>query len=125
MQFFAESVCWDEVVPGPAQHHEASHGFCMLVQRLKSTSITTKAWRHEHLNDTLFDETEMEQEESPEETDLFLHDEDDDDDAEDPEITGTVVAEAVVPCSTVTSQVEHAECFVYLRCAYGKHPPRP
>ena len=64
----------------------------------------------------------MEHEEPPEETGLFLHDEDDDDDAEDPEIT---VAEAVVLCSTVTSQVDHAECFVYLRFAYGKHPPKP
>ena len=87
--------------------------------------MTTKAWRHGHLNVTLFDETEMEQEEPPEETDLFLHDEDDDDDAEDPDITGTAVAEAVVPCSTVAFQVEHAERFVYLRCAYGQHPPKP
>ena len=31
---------------GPApQHHEASRGFCMLAQRWKSTSMTTKAWR--------------------------------------------------------------------------------
>ena len=111
---------------GPApQHHEASHGFCMLAQRWKSTSITTKDWHHEHLNVTLFDGTEMEQEEPPQKTDLFLHDEDDDDDAEDPEITGTAVAEAVVSCSTVASQVEHAERFVYLRCAHGKHPPKP
>ena len=50
---------------------------------------------HEHLNGTLFDEKEMEQGEPPEETDLILHD--DDDDAEDPESTGTAVAEAVVP----------------------------
>ena len=55
---------------GPApQHHEASLGFCMPAQRWKSTSITSKAWRREHLNVTLFDETEMEQEEPPEETD--------------------------------------------------------
>ena len=60
----------------------------MPAQRWKSTSITKKAWRHEHLNVTLFDGTEMEQEEPPEETDLFLHDEDDDDDAEDAESTG-------------------------------------
>ena len=46
------------------QHHEASHGFCMPAQRWKNTSITTKAWRHEHLNVTLFDETEMEHEEA-------------------------------------------------------------
>ena len=44
-------------------YHEASHGFCMLAQRWKNTSITTKASRHEHLNVTLFDETEMEHEE--------------------------------------------------------------
>ena len=66
----------------------------MPVQRWKNTSITTKAWRHEHLNGTLFDETEMEQDEPPEETDLILHDDDDDDDTEDPESTGTAVAEA-------------------------------
>ena len=60
----------------------SSHGFCMPAQRWKSTSITTKAWRHEHLNVTLFDETEMVQEEPPEE------------EAEDPESTGTAVAEA-------------------------------
>ena len=48
---------------GPApQHHEASHGFCMPAQRWTNTSITTKVWRHEHLNVTLFDETEMEHE---------------------------------------------------------------
>ena len=39
-----------------------------------------------------------------------------------PESTGTAVAEAV---STVASQVERAERFLYLRCAYGKHPPKP
>ena len=71
----------------------------------ENTSITTKAWRHlsrtfeeaprlaaratrEHLNGTLFDETEVEQEEPPEEADLILHDDDDDDDTEDPESTG-------------------------------------
>ena len=115
----------------------------MPAQRWKNTSITTKAWRHlswtfeeaprlaaraahEHLDGTLFDETEMEQEEPPEETDLILHDDDDDDDdAEDPESTGTAVAEAVVPSSTVASQVERAERFLHLRCAYGKHPPKP
>ena len=66
----------------------------MPVQRWKNTSITTKAWRHEHLNVTLFDETEMEHEEPPEEEDLILYDDDDDDGAEDPESTGTAVAEA-------------------------------
>ena len=60
----------------------------------------------------------MEQEEPPEETDLILHDDDDDDDAGDPESTGTAVTEAV-------SQIERAECFLYLRCAHGKHPPKP
>ena len=62
----------------------------------------------------------MEQEELPEEeTDLILHDDnDDDDDAEDPESTGTAFAEAVVPFSTVACQVERAERFLYLRCAY-------
>ena len=84
----------------------------MPVQRWKNTSITTKAWRHEHLNGTLFDETEMEQDEPPEETDLILHDDDDDDDTEDPESTGTAVAEA---------NTQNASC---QRCAYGKHPPK-
>ena len=65
----------------------------------------------------------MEQEEPPKEEDLILHD--DDDDAEDPESTGTAVAEVVAPSSTVASQVERAERFLYLRCAYGKHPPKP
>ena len=91
----------------------SSHGFCMPAQRWKSTSITTKAWRHEHLNVTLFDETEMVQEEPPEEEDLILHDDDDDDGAEDPESTGDSCCGG-----------KHAECFVYLRCAYGKHPPK-
>ena len=54
------------------------------------------------------DVTELEKEEPPEETDLTPHEDDDDEDAEDP--TGTAVAEAVVPL---------------LRCAYGKHPPKP
>ena len=119
---------------------------CAEVQ--KNTSITTKAWRHlswtfeeaprlaaratrEHLNGTLFDETEVEQEEPPEEADLILHD-DDDDDAEDPESTGTAVAEASTavaeasePFPTVAAEVARAERFLYLRCAYGKHPPKP
>ena len=80
---------------------------------------------HEHLNGTLFDETEMEQEDALEETDFILYDDDDDDGVEDPESTGTVVAEAVVPFSTVASHVERAERFLYLRCANSKHPPKP
>ena len=101
----------------------------MPAQRWKNTSITTNAWRHlswtfedvprlaartahEDLNGTLFDE------ERPEETDLILHDDDDDDDdAEDHQSTGTAVAEAVVPSSTVASQVERAERFLFVRCA--------
>ena len=39
--------------------------------------------------------------------------------------TGTAVAEAVVSSSTGASQVERAERFLNLRCAYGKHPPIP
>ena len=122
----------------------ASAPSCTEVQ--KNTSITTKAWRHlswtfedtprlaagaarEHLNGTLFeeeltfDQTELKQEEPPDETDLILHF--DDDDAEDPESTGTAVAEAAAPFSSVASQVERAERCLYLRCAYGKHPPKP
>ena len=57
--------------------------------------------------------TELEKEEPPEETDLILQD--DDDDAEDPVSTGTVVAEAVVPFSTVAAHVERAERLLYLR----------
>ena len=79
--------------PAP-QHREASHGAlgsARLHRGGNNTSITTKAWRRlswtfeeaprlaaraarEHLNGTLFDETEMEQEEPPEETDLILDD---------------------------------------------------
>ena len=68
----------------------------------------------EHLNCTLFEEeTELAEDEPAEETDLILHD--DDDDAEDEahadhdvkdvvsESTGTAVAEAVVPFSTVAA----------------------
>ena len=86
----------------------------------------------EHLDGTLFDETEVEQEEPPEEEDLILHDDNDDDDAEDPESTGTAVAEASTavaeasePFPTVAAQVARAERFMYLRCAYGKHPTKP
>ena len=71
-------------------------------------------------------------EESPEETDLILHDDDDDDNAEDPGTKGTAVAEAsevVAEASerfpTVAAEVARAERFLYLRCAYGKHPPKP
>ena len=88
-----------------------------------------KAWRHlswtfedapmlavrctrEHLNGTLFDETEMEQGEPPEETDLIFPD--DGDDAEDPE-----------PFPTVVAAVARAERFLFLRCANGEHPPKP
>ena len=105
----------------------------------KNTSITTKAWRHlswtfeeaprlaaratrEHLDGTLFDETEVEQEEPPEEEDLILHDDDDDDDAKE---ASTAVAEASEPFPTVAAEVARAERFLYLRCAYGKHPPKP
>ena len=57
--------------------------------------------------------------------DLILHDDDDDDDAEDPESTGTAVAEASEPFPKVAAEVARAERFLYLRCAYGKHPPKP
>ena len=89
-------------------------------------SITTKGLRHlswtfeeaprltaratrEHLNGTLFDETEMEQEEPPEETDLILHDDDDDDDAEERESTGTAVAPK--------SNAQNASCMCLARTA--------
>ena len=159
MQFFAESVCRNEAVLDlrlstmkRLMAHWVLHA-CAEVE--KNTSITTKAWRHlslslslswtfeeaprlaaratrEHLGGTLFDETEVEQEEPPEEEDLILHDDDDDDDAEDPESTGTAlaeastaVAEASEPFPTVAAEVARAERFLYLRCAYGKHPPKP
>ena len=87
------------------QQHEASYGFCTLAQRSKkhkhhNESLApplldirevTKACgesAREHLNGTLFDVTDMEKEELPEETDLIRHD-DDNDDAEDPDSTGT------------------------------------
>ena len=153
MQFFAESVCRDDAVLDLRLNtmerlmaHWVLHA-CAEVQ--KDTRITTKAWRHlswtfeeaprlaargtrKHLNGTLFDGTEVEQEEPPEEADLILHDDDDDDDAEDPESTGTAVAEASTAVAeaselfpTVAAEVERAERFLYLRCAYGKHPPKP
>ena len=93
----------------------SSHGFCMPAQRWKSTSITTKAWRHEHLNVTLFDETEMVQEEPPEEEDLILHDDDDDDGAEDPESTGTAVAEANTQNASCICAARTAS--IHRRCA--------
>ena len=64
----------------------------------------------------------MEQEEPPEETDLFLRVEGDDDDVEDPEITGTVVSEAVVPCLAVASKVKHAGRFVCLALRVRQAP---
>ena len=161
MQFFAESVCRNEAVLDlrlSAMKRLLAHWVlhsCAEVE--KNPSITTKAWRHlswtfeeaprlaaratrEHLDGTLFDETEVEQEEPPEEEDLILHDDDDDDDgAEDPENTGTALAEASAAVAdgstavaeasesfpTVAAEVARAERFLYLRCAYGKHPPKP
>ena len=126
MQFFAESVCRDKVVLDlRLTTTKRLMGSACLRRGGKARSSQRKLGANEHLNVALFNETEMEQEEPREETDLLLHDDDDDDDAEDAESTGTSVAEAVVPCTTVTSQVEHAERFVYLRCAHGKHPPKP
>ena len=80
---------------------------------------------HKHLNVTLFDGTEMEQEEPPEETDLILHD-DDDDDAEEPESTGTAVAEAVVPIVfTPMRDRMCARIVPWLRtCQASRHPLR-
>ena len=160
MQFFAESVCWNEAVldlrlntmKRLMAHYWVLHA-CAEVA--KNTSITTKGWRHlswtfeeaprlaatatrEHLHGTLFDETEVEHEEPPEEADLILHDDDDDDDAEDPESTVTAlaeastavadgsaaVAEASEPFPTMAAEVARAERFLHLRCAYGKHPPK-
>ena len=90
----------------------------------------------EHHNGTLFEkETELaEEDESDEESDLILHDDDDDAEGEDevhdeedvvPESTGTAVAEAAMPSSTVAAEVARAERFLFLRCAYGRHPPKP
>ena len=121
----------------------------------KKTHITAKAWRHlswtleeapmlaeraarEHHNGTLFEEeTELAEDEPDEESDFILHDDDgdaeDEDEAHDvhdeenvvPESTGTAVAEAVEPFSTVAAEVACAEHFLYLRVAYGQHPPKP
>ena len=69
-----------------------------------------------------------------EESDLTLHDDEDDAEDEDevhdeedvvPESTGTAVAEAVVASSSVAAEVARAERFLYLRVAYGRHPPKP
>ena len=121
MLLFAESVCQNDAVLDlrlstmkRLMAHWVLHA-CAEVQ--KNTSITTKAGdskRHQGLR-----------EEPPEEMDLTLHDDDDDDDAEDPESTGTAVAEASEPFPTVAAEVARAERFLYLRCAYGKHPPKP
>ena len=98
MQFFAASVCRDEVVldlrlsttkrlMNSACLHRG--GKARASQRKLGATSTSMAHS--------FDETEVEQEEPPEEADLILHDDDDDDDdAEDPESTET-----------------------------GKHPPKP
>ena len=148
MQFSAESVCRNDAVLDMRfstmkrlMAHWVLHA-CAEVQK-KNTSITTKAWRHlswtfeeaprlaaratrEHLNGILYDATDVEQEEPPEEADLIFHDDDNDgDDAEDPESTGTAVAEASEPFPTVAAEAARAERFLYLRCAYGKHPPKP
>ena len=104
---------------GPApRHREASHGAvgsARLAPPLVDIRGGTSACGELHLNGTdepTFDETELDKEEPPEETALIPHDDDDDDDAEDPVSTGTAVAEAVVPFSTVAAQVERAECFL-------------
>ena len=104
--------------PAP-QHREASHGALGSAPRLAARAT------REHLNGTLFDETKVEQEEPPEEADLILLDDDDDEDAEDPESTEPAVAEASEPFPTVAAEVARADRFLYLRCAYGKHPPKP
>ena len=118
----------------------------------EKTSITTRACRHlswtfeeapmpaeraarEHLNGMLFEEeTELAEDEPDEASNLILHDDDDDAEDEDevhdeedvvPESTGTAVAEAVVPFSTAAAEFARAERFLYLRVAYGRHPPKP
>ena len=111
-QFFSESPCVETRQCWTCASAPSSvswrTGFCMPAQ-WEDTSITTKAWGHfswtfeeaprraasaarEHLNGTLFDETEVEEEGPPEEADLIFHDDDDDDDAEDPESTDTVLS---------------------------------
>ena len=152
MQVFAESMCRNDAVLdlrlNTMKRLMARWILHACTEVQKNTSITTRAWRHlswtfeeaprlaaraahEHLNGTLFDETEAEQKEPPEEADLILHD-DDDDDAEDLGSTGeavveasTAVAEAFEPFPTVAAEVARAERFLYLRCVYGKHPPKP
>ena len=130
------------------KHLRTCHVLHACAEVEKNTSITAKAWRHlswtfeeaprlaaratrELLDGTLFDETEVEQEEPPEKEDLILHDYDDDDDAEDPESTGTAVAEASTavaeasePFPTVAAEVARAERFLYLRCRpkWSFHP---
>ena len=88
---------------------------------MEAPRLAARAAR-EHLNGTLFDETEMEKEEPPEETDLILYD-DDDDDAEDPESTGTAVAEAVVPIVFTPMHDRRCACIVpMMRCCARVRP---
>ena len=155
MQFFAESVCRDDTVLdlrlGTMKRLMAQWVIHACEEVEKKTHITAKAWHHlswtfeeapmlaeraarEHHNGTLFEkETELAEEDEPdEESDLILHDDDDDAEGEDevhdeedvvPESTGTAVAEAVVPSSTVAAEVVRAERSLYLRVAYGPQPP--
>ena len=124
------------------QQHEASYGFCTLAQRSKkhkhhNESLApplldirevTKACgesAREHLNGTLFYVTDMEKEEPPKETDFIRHD-DDNDGAEDPESTGTAVAEAVVPIVFTPMRGRMCARIVPMlrTCQASRHPSR-
>ena len=118
----------------------------------KNTSITTKAWRHlswtfeeaprlaaratrEHLDGTLLDDKRSHRRKRTSSSMttttmtvlriprargqlLLLH-------LQLLQKHPTAVAEASEPFPTVAAEVARAERFLYLRCAYGKHPPKP
>ena len=142
MQSFAESVCRDEAVTDlrlSTMERLMPHWVLHACAEVENTSVTTKAWRHlswtfeealrlaaratrEHLNAHYSMRRRWNKKSHQKKRTSFSMMTTT---MANPESTDTAVAEAVVPSSTVASQVERAEHFLYLRCAYGKHPPKP
>ena len=122
MQLFAESVCRDEAVldlrVGTMKRLMAHWAWRHLSWTFEEAPRLAARATRVLLKGTLFEgeptfhETEMKKAEPPEETELILQD--DDDDAEDPESTGTAVAEAVVP---FPSNAKNASCICAARTA--------
>ena len=116
MQFFAESVCRDDVVLvlrlSTMKRLVAHRVLHACTEVLKNTIITAKSLAPPLLDIGRGTEacgeshSRAQQEEPPEEADLILHDDDDDDDAEDPESTGIAV-----PFPTLAAEVARAERF--------------